>query len=319
MKITQALAWLFVVLVVLGGLIIFGDNYLLRLATTVAMYVTLAVAWNMVGGFTGYPSFATAAFFGLGAYAGGVAQVHGVPLVAAWIGAGVITAVFAMALGFAILHLRGHYFAIGSLVVADVLREVTNSWTSLTGGGMGLNVPLVGGSTAAQAQLFLVAMSAVAICAILAAVWIDRARLGVALRCIAQNEDAAQVIGIDTRRAKIAAFALSSLFIGIAGAIYASWVSYIDPTDVYDVSLSVKPIIMALLGGVGTLAGPVIGAFVFLGLEELIWRNSLEFHAGILGLLVVALVLFLPGGLRDLRGRGAWLWIVSAVRGRTAP
>jgi len=295
--------------VVVAGLILFGDNYLLRLATTVAMYVALATAWNIVGGFSGYPSFATAAFFGLGAYAGGIALSHGVPLVAAWAGAGVVTALFALLLGLAILHLRGHYFAIGSLVVADVLREVTNSWTTLTGGGMGLNVPLVGGSSTTQAQLFLIAMATVAVLALLAALWISGARLGVALRCIEQNEDAAQVIGVDTRRAKVTAFAVSSLFIGMAGAIYASWTTYIDPTDVYDVSLSVKPIIMALLGGVGTIVGPVIGAFVFLGLEELIWRNSLEFHAGILGLLVVALVLFLPGGLRDLRGRGIWSWL----------
>ncbi len=318
MKKQRVLACLFIP-VVIAGLILFGDNYVLRLATTVAMYVALATAWNMIGGMTGYPSFATAAFFGLGAYVGGIALLHGVPLLVAWTGAGIVTAAFALMLGLAILHLRGHYFAIGSLVVADVLREVTNSWTSLTGGGMGLNVPLVGGSAAEQAQLFLVAMFAVAVFAVLAAVWIDRARLGVALRCIEQNEDAAQVIGIDTRRAKVAVFALSSLFIGCAGAIYASWVTYIDPTDVYDVSLSVKPIIMALLGGVGTVAGPVIGAFVFLALEELIWRNSLEFHAGILGLLVVALVLFLPGGLRDLRGRGLWLWIRGGSSGKGRP
>ena len=306
-------------LAVIGGLLAFGDNYVLRLATTVAMYATLAVAWNIVGGFTGYPSFATAAFFGLGAYAGGVLLVHGVPLALAWIAAGIVTAAFATALGLAILHLRGHYFAIGSLVIADVLREVTNTWTSLTGGGMGLNVPLIVGTPGAQARFILVSMTGVAVAAFLASIWIDRARLGVALRCIEQNEDAAQVIGIDTRRAKIAAFALSSLFVGIAGAIYASWVTYIDPTDVCDVSLSIKPIIMALLGGVGTIAGPVIGAFAFLALEELIWRNSLEFHAGILGLLVVALVLFLPGGLHALRGRGVWLWIRAVVRERKTP
>lgn len=307
------IAILALLVAVLVALLAFGDNYVLRLATTVAMYVTLAVAWNIVGGFTGYPSFATAAFFGLGAYVGGIALTKGVPLAAAWIGAGIVTALFATLLGLAILHLRGHYFAIGSLVVADVLREVTNSWTSLTGGGMGLNVPLVGGSSSSQAQFFLLSMSAVAVAVILATIWIARSRLGVALRCIEQNEDAAQVIGIDTRRAKVAAFAISSFFIGIVGAIYASWVTYIDPTDVYDVSLSVKPIIMALLGGVGTIAGPVIGAFAFLALEELIWRNSLEFHAGILGLLVVALVLFLPGGLRELRGRGVWLWLRNLI------
>lgn len=301
------------VVIAATALLAFGDNYALRLATTVAMYATLAVAWNIVGGFSGYPSFATAAFFGLGAYAGGLASVAGLPIAAAWISAGVITAVFAGLLGLAILHLRGHYFAIGSLVVADVLREVTNSWVSLTGGGMGLNVPLLGGGTNAQARIFFVAMALIAIVAVLVSIWIDRSRLGVALRCIEQNEDAAQVIGVDTRRAKVAAFAISSLLTGIAGAIYASWVSYIDPSDVFDISLSVKPIIMALLGGVGTLAGPVIGAFAFLGLEELIWRNSLEFHAGFLGILVVLLVLFLPGGLGTLRGKGAVSWILGLL------
>lgn len=300
----------------LAALLAFGDNYLLRLASTAAMYATLAIAWNIVGGFSGYPSFATAAFFGFGAYVGGVSLAHGVPLYVAWIGAGLATAAFAAALGLAILHLRGHYFAIGSLVIADVLREVTTTWTSLTGGGMGLNVPLLAGGPEVQARLVLAAMLAVAVAAWLTSLWIARARLGVALRCIEQNEDAAQVIGVDTRAAKIAAFAISSLFIGTVGAIYASWVNYIDPTDVYDVSLSVKPIIMAMLGGVGTLGGPVIGAVVFLGLEELIWRNSLEFHAGFLGLLVVALVLFLPGGLRELQGRGAWHWLASVMTRR---
>lgn len=303
-----------VVLAALAALLAFGDNYVLRLASTAAMYATLAIAWNIVGGFCGYPSFATAAFFGLGAYVGGVSLSHGVPLYVAWIGAGLATATFAAALGLAILHLRGHYFAIGSLVIADVLREVTTTWTSLTGGGMGLNVPLLAGSPEVQARLVLTALLAVAIVAWLTSLLIARARLGVALRCIEQNEDAAQVIGVNARAAKVAAFTISSLFVGAVGAIYASWVNYIDPTDVYDVSLSVKPIIMAMLGGVGTLGGPVIGAIAFLGLEELIWRNSLEFHAGILGLLVVALVLFLPGGLRDLQGRGVWHWLTAVKR-----
>lgn len=306
------------VIVAIGGLSLFGDNYMLRLATTVAMYATLAVAWNIIGGFTGYPSFATAAFFGLGAYAGGILLSHGVPLGVAWIGAGLISMVFAGLLGLAILHLRGHYFAIGSLVVPDVLREVTNTWVSLTGGGMGLNVPLLAGSAEYQARFFLTTMTTLAVFSALVAYWISRSRLGVALRCIEQNEDAAQVIGIDTRRAKVAAFAISSLCVGLTGAIYASWTTYIDPGDVYDVSLSVKPIIMALLGGVGTLSGPIVGAFVFLGLEELIWRSSLEFHAGILGLLVVALVLFLPGGLQELKGQSIWSWIRAKAKRRAA-
>jgi branched-chain amino acid transport system permease protein len=305
--------------VAFAALILLGDNYVLRLGTTVAMYVALATAWNIIGGFAGYPSFATAAFFGLGAYTSGIALSNGIPLVVAWGAAGVVAALFAVVLGLCILHLRGHYFAIGSLVIPDVLREVTNTWVSVTGGGIGLNLPLIGGSAEIQARFFLGAMSALACAAALAAWAIARSRLGVALRCIEQNEDAAQVIGIDTSRAKIMAFATSSLFVGMAGAVYASWTIYIDPSDVYDVSLSVKPIIMALLGGVGTVAGPIVGAFAFLGFDELIWRNSLEFHSGFLGLLVVALVLFLPVGLRGLRLRGLWHGIQRLRKRETKP
>jgi branched-chain amino acid transport system permease protein len=294
---------------VVAALLWLGNNYVLRLATTVAMYIALAVAWNMVGGFTGYPTFATAAFFGLGAYAGAIAQVSGVPIFAAWVGAGALAAIFATGLGLSILHLRGHYFAIGSLVVADVLRELINSWTAVTGGGMGLNVPLIASGADAQSRFFLVSMAALAVLAFFASVWLAKSKLGVALRCVEQNEDAAQIIGINTRRAKTTAFVISSFFIGIAGAVYASWVTYIDPTDVFDISLSVKPIVMVLLGGLGTLIGPVIGAVTFLVLEEVIWRNSLEFHTGILGLIVVMLVLFLPGGLTQFRALGlARIW-----------
>lgn len=288
------------------------DAYIIRLATTLGMYVTLALAWNIIGGFAGYPSFATAAFFGLGAYVTAVAQAKGAPLILGVLLSGALAALFAGLLGSAILHLRGKYFAIASLVVAEVLRELTNSWTDVTGGGMGINLPLVKSTILTQPQFYLAAMFGLAAIAMSASMFIDRSRLGVALRCISQNEDAAQVIGVDTRAAKTWAFVISSLFIGCVGGVYASWVTYIDPTDVYDSALSIKPILMVLLGGVGTLFGPVLGAFAFLALEELLWRNILEFHAGTLGIMVVLLALFLPGGLYQARGLGfahlARLW-----------
>jgi branched-chain amino acid transport system permease protein len=279
-----------------------ADNYVLRLTTTMLMYSALALGWNFIGGFAGYPSFATAAFFGLGAYAGGVLQTKGLPMPAAWILAGAIAALFAAGLGRAILHLRGHYFAIASLVVAEVLREVTNSATDLTGGGMGLNLPVLPVEVTTQAQLFYYAMLIVAATALSTTALVARHRLGFGLRCIQQNEDAAIVLGVNTRRYKVAALTLSALFPGLCGAIYASWVNYIDPTDVYDVLLSVKPIVMVLLGGAGTVLGPVYGAFLFLLMEEMVWRNVLQFHAGLLGIIVVCLVLFLPHGLRG----GGW-------------
>jgi branched-chain amino acid transport system permease protein len=281
-----------------------ADNYVLRVVTTMLMYSGLALGWNFIGGFAGYPSFATAAFFGLGAYVSGVLQTKGMAMIAAWILGGAVAALFAATLGRAILHLRGHYFAIASLVVAEVLREVTNSATGLTGGGMGLNLPVLSADVTSQARLFYYAMFVVAATTLATTALVAYNRLGFGLRCIQQNEDAALALGINTRRYKVAAFTLSALFPGLCGAIYASWVNYIDPTDVYDVLLSVKPIVMVLLGGVGTVLGPVYGAFLFLLMEELVWRNLLEFHAGLLGIIVVCLVLFLPQGLRD----GGWAW-----------
>jgi branched-chain amino acid transport system permease protein len=290
-----------------------ANNYILRITTTMLMYSALALSWNFIGGFTGYPSFATAAFFGLGAYVGGVLQNKGVPMVVAWLAAGVLVLAFAAAVGRAILHLKGHYFAIASLVIADVLREVINGLTDLTGGGMGLNLAAPKLGVNQQAQLFYFAMFAIAVAALAASVLLDRSRLGFGLRCIEQNEDAAIRIGIGTARFKTAAFALSSVFVGMAGAVYASWTGYIDPGEAFEVLISVKPIVMTLLGGAGSVLGPVYGAFLFLVLEETVWRNFLKIHSGVLGTLVVLLILFLP---RGIMGTGTWQWLAGRLRAR---
>lgn len=283
-----------------------GEMYWLRLATIVLMYAILSLSWNFIGGMAGYPSFASAAFFGLGAYAGAVSQKLGLPMTLAWTIAGIAALLFAALLGVALLRLRGHYFAIASLVVAEVLRELVNSATDLTGGGMGLNLPVPRmASVQAQAALFFYAMLAVCAAAFAATLVVAHSKLGFGLRCIRQNEAAADMIGVNTTLYKVAAFMLSALFVGIAGAIYASWVHYIEPPDVFDVLYSIKPVVMVLLGGAGSLFGPLAGAALFLVLEELVWRRFLEIHTGVLGLLIVLLVLFLPRGLVSLRSRRA--------------
>lgn len=284
-------------LVVLIGLAFVADNYILRLATFMLMYAVLAMSWNFIGGMAGYPSFATAAFFGLGAYGGAVLQKAGVPMFVSWAAAGLITGVFAMLLGRAILHLKGHYFAIASLIVAEALREVVNTWTELTGGGMGLNLPVLRMGVDEQARFFFFAMLVVAVVSFALSVWVIRGKLGFGLACIRQNEDASNIVGVDATSYKVAAFTLSAILVGPAGAIYASWVNYIEPSDAFDVLLSVKPIVMVILGGAGTLYGPIVGAVAFLVLEEVVWSNVLTFHSGILGILIVLLVLFMPKGL----------------------
>jgi branched-chain amino acid transport system permease protein len=289
-----------VIAALLAALPIVGNNYALRLATTVCMYSVMAQSWNFIGGLAGYPSFATAAFFGLGAYASAILQNHGAPMVLAWACAGLAALLFAAFLGGAILHLRGHYFAIASLIVAEMLREIVNTLPDFTGGGKGINLPLLKLSITAQAQFFFYAMLALALLTVATAIVIHRSKLGFGLRCVQQNENAADIIGINTYAYKTAGFSLSAVFVGVAGAIYASWVNYIDPPDVFDVLISVKPMVMVLLGGLGTIFGPAIGAVILLLLEEVVWRNFLTLHVAALGVIIVVLVLFLPNGLLAL-------------------
>src|ERR1700733_9763637 len=279
-----------------------ASTFFLLLPSFGFMYVALASSWNIVGAFPGYPSFATAAFFGIGAYASGISRSSGAfPLPLSWLLGAAAATVFSLMVGPAILRLRGHYFAVASLVLAAVLREITNAATGLTGGGMGLNLPTTGTiSVDAQARLYYASMLAAALIAVGLATLIWRSRWGWAMRCVGQNEDAALVLGVNTLATKILAFAASAATAGLVGAIYATWIGYIDPTDAFDDLLSIKPIVMAFIGGVGTIFGPVAGAVVFLVLEEFVWRNVLNFHAGILGIIIVALLIFMPGGLRGL-------------------
>ncbi|RTL55229.1 MAG: branched-chain amino acid ABC transporter permease [Bradyrhizobiaceae bacterium] len=279
-----------------------ATNYVLRLSTIAFMYIALASSWNIVGGFLGYPSFATAAFFGIGAYGSAILRTSfSLSLPVGWIAGAIAAAIFALVVGPAILRLRGHYFAVASLVLAAVLREIVNSATSITGGGMGLNIPATGmGDVDVQTRLYYVSMLATALLAVAIAAAIWHSRLGWAMRCIEQNEDASIVLGVNTLAAKVAGFAVSALLGGLVGAIYATWIGYIDPSDAFDDLLSIKPIVMAFIGGVGTIFGPVAGALIFLLLEELVWRNVLNFHAGILGIIIVVLLVFLPGGLGSL-------------------
>src|SRR5688572_2052076 len=149
----------FVVVTVLMAVAPFvADNYVVRLCTFLCMYAALALSWNVIGGYAGYPSFSTAGFFGLGAYAGALLQTTGVPTILSWLAATAIVALFAASIGRAILRMKGHYFAIGSLAIVEVLRLVSSSWASLTGGGDGLNVPILQGGPDYIGRVFLFAM-----------------------------------------------------------------------------------------------------------------------------------------------------------------
>ena len=201
-----------------------------------------------------------------------------------------------------LLRLRGHYFAIASLSLVEVLRELVNNATDLTGGGMGLNIPLASGSgILADATFFFFAMWGLLLLTALMVIAISASKLGFGLACIRQNETASNMVGLNSTLYKSLAFGFSACCVGAAGGIYAAWVHYIDPSDVFDILYSVKPIVMALIGGLGSPFGVVCGALLYLGLEETVWRNYIQIHSGVLGVLIVILLLFLPHGLMSLR------------------
>ena len=300
-----------IVFITLAAMPFIADNYFVKLATFIAMYSALALSWNFIGGFTGYPSFATAAFIGLGSYAGAILQNAGINLIAAWLFASIITIIFAAFLGFAILRVKGHYFAVGSIAVVEVLRLITSSWASFTGGGDGLNVKIMEGGPDFAGRVFLYAMLAVMLLAFLTTLWVDRSKFGFGLKAIKQNEDAADMVGINVTIYKIAAFSLSAVFCGTVGAIYASWIGYIAPADAFSILTTLKVPVMVMLGGEGTVFGPVLGALVFVILEESVWAHFLEANQAILGLIIVFLIFFLPGGILKIDYRK----LLAKIRG----
>jgi branched-chain amino acid transport system permease protein len=306
---------LFALIALVAALPLVGEAYALRLGTIACMYAVFALSWNVVGGLAGYPSFATAAFFGLGAYATGILMNRGVPLPAAVLAAGVMGLLLATALGAVLLRLRGHYFAIASLSLVEVFREAINNATDLTGGGMGLNIPLLAGSSVmSDATFFFYAMWGLLLLTALTVTVVGASKLGFGLACIRQNETAATMVGLNATLYKAIAFGLSAAFVGAAGGLYAAWVHYIDPSDVFDILYSVKPIVMALMGGLGSPLGVVCGAFLYLGLEEVVWRNYIQIHSGVLGVLIILLLLFLPHGLASLRPARLWQRIAGRAR-----
>jgi branched-chain amino acid transport system permease protein len=160
------------------------------------------------------------------------------------------------------------------------------------------------GGPDAVASIFLLVMVTIMVVTFIVTVIVDRSRLGFGLRCIQQNEDAANMVGVDTTRYKVVAYILSALFCGTVGAAYASWAGYIDPNDSFSMIMTIKVPVMCLLGGPGTVLGPVVGTAAFTLLEEVFWANFLDYNRAILGAVIVGLIFFLPGGLLGLSYRG---------------
>lgn len=296
-------------------LALYLDNYHLQVGTTLAMLCALCWAWNIVGGYMGYPALCMISFFGIGAYAGGIAQNLGLPAGAAWTAAASAGVVVAVMLGVPLLRLKGHYFAVGTIASVEVLREIANNWEGLTGGAVGLNIPLHVGTPDEVGRFFFLSMLGLAFIAFLITVLVDRTRFGFGLRCIRQNEEAASMVGIDVFKYKVAAFVLSGALGAAAGAIYASMVAFIEPKDAFNLIMTIEIPVMVMLGGLGTIFGPLIGGVFYVILKEFVWAYFINWHSGIVGLIIVAVIYFLPAGVFGTSWRSIFKKLSSSRSG----
>lgn len=311
-------------LIVLGALVVLFiaapfllTGFWVRLITFTFMFAVLASALNIIAGFTGYAAFGNMVFFGLGAYTTAVLMTRlkfsYVPALACSAAVAVIMAVL---LGMLLLRLKGHYFALGTLGAAEAVKHIVENMRKVTGGGQGITVPPLRGNPATINTFFYFMMFGLLI-VILFVVWrLSRNRLGYACKAIRANEEAAGVMGIDTTRYKINAWALSALFTGITGSVYAYWFTYIDAHTVFDVMWVVKMFVIILIGGSGTIFGPVIGAFILETISELVWSRFINLHLGILGLIIMLVVLFMPRGILSLVRQGKGLKDLLRLRGK---
>ena len=276
-------------------------GYQLRFATTILMYIALAQAWNIIGGYTGYISLGLVGFVGLGRYLAGIFMTRfSFNFPVAMLSSAACAFIFAAVIGPAILKLKAGYFAIATFAISQVIKELINNLTPITGGGMGLSLPIIELGIVQMGRYFYYAMALAAVFSTILVMIIDRRPFGYGLKAIKEDEEAAEVLGINTMLYKDMAFAISAGMAALVGSIYAYWLTFIEPISMFDPTLSVSVIIMAMLGGAGSPLGAVIGALVVSFISELLWSKFLGIHLGSLGLSLILIVIFLPKGFMDL-------------------
>ncbi len=289
--------------------VVLPHPFVLTIATQAVIWALLAASWDLLSGYTGQISFGHAGFFALGAYAAAAATKHAD--VSPWLGllvAATIAAAVGLLTGFPALRLRGHYLALVTLGLSEIIRLVATNWLALTGGPFGIHDFRSFPGLPAGALAYRQAMYLIVVIVVLASVAVmyhvcERTRAGQAFRAIREDEVLAQTLGIDTTRYKLLAFALSSGFAGLAGALYAYYVQLVSPV-VAGAATTALVIGMVVFGGLGTLWGPVLGALLLYGLSEGLRFIGVVYNLIAVGFVIMVFVIFFPRGLAGF-GRSA--------------
>ena len=270
-----------------------GNEYLVAVALSFAMWVALAQSWTVLCGMTGYNSFGHAAFYGIGAYVQALAWGNVLPWLSVPL-AGIASCLFAIVVGYPALKVRGPYFVMLTFGLAEFMKY------SIIGieARLGQFSRLIIGAPSPN-DLFLV-MLGLAAAATLITFVVAGSRFGYGLRAIREDEQAAETVGIPVARYKLIAFGLSTFIPGMVGAVMAMRLSYFEPSQAFDALISFNIVLMAMIGGSDDARGPLLGALFFVGLSELLWARAPQVYMIVLGALLIIFVLFAPQGLAKL-------------------
>jgi len=257
----------------------------------ILLSITLAESWNMLAGYVGQVNLGHAAFFGLGALVARTLWTTGTPILLAMLAGAAAAAVFALPIGAAAFRLRGAYFAVGTLALGEILRTtVANVLPEIST----LPTGVIGSYRLSQRYYLALALAALSV---IAAGLLGASRIGLGMRAIREDEDAAEASGVGALRLKLFALVLSTTLAGLAGGLFAFYHISYYPSHGFSPTWTFDALLMTFIGGVGTLHGPVLGAVVYVTLKEYLAVRWVDFHLVIFGGIFIAIVLLLPGGL----------------------
>jgi branched-chain amino acid transport system permease protein len=293
------------------------NNYQLQVLFRITLFAALGLAWNLVGGYAGQLSLGHAAFFGVGAYGLALFSQLSLPLWLCLLLAATVSTLVAGVIGVIAFRLRGPYFTLATIAFGEVLRLIATN-LDVTGGAIGLTMPGLFHGRTFWRQFYLASV-ALTVIAFVANYWVSRSRFGYYLMAIREDEDTASAVGINTARCKLWSLLLSAFLTALAGALYASAFQFIVPDSVLTLEISVQIAIITMLGGAGTLLGPIVGAALLLSAQEVFKNQFRESHLLIYGILIVVVVLFLPEGIvGGLERLFRWRPKVPAAKPQTA-
>ena len=282
------------------------NEYVFFVGYAVLQYVVLATAWNILGGYTGYVNFGTAAFFAIGAYASvAVNKMYHPPLPLLIVVGGTASGLIGLAMGYLTLKLRGVFFSISTLALAIVAQAVITNW-AFVGGSSGAYVirPRIGPYGGSFIAYLFTTMLIMAIAAVVLARSIERSKTGYGLAAIRDDEGAAEAYGVPTLRLKLMATVVSGTLMGMAGAPLPFYVAYLDPPSAFNLSVAVNTIAMPLVGGTATWLGPVIGAVLLSLIQQAAMVTiSSAVNLLIVGLVMVGFITLAPNGIMGLLKR----------------